>query len=109
MTRPALPLAAALLTAATLTALAPTALAQGVFVAPPPGTLDQAPVLTGKLARIAQEMRVYGVRADLSRLSERQISLLDLALHSGSSPARVQSRLRSILRPGLLQRTINRF
>lgn len=109
MIRSALPLAAALLTAATLMLPAPAAQAQGVFVSPPPGTLDAAPALTGKRARIERELRAYGIRADVSRLSNRQVSLIDNALHGGGSTSRVQSRVQSILRPGLLQRTINRF
>lgn len=109
MIRSVLPMTAALLTAATLTLPAPAAQAQGVFVAPPPGTLEAAAPLTGKRARVAREMRHFGIRADVSRLSARQVALLDVALHSGDSPGRVRSRLQSILRPGFLQRTINRF
>lgn len=96
----------------TLVATMPLALpaaAQGVFVGPPPGIGTQAAPLTGKRGRIDRELRKLGVPANVSRLSNQQIALIDTALHQSRSNGDTQSRVRSILRGGgALQRVIDR-
>ncbi|WP_179378924.1 hypothetical protein [Jannaschia marina] len=88
--------------------LAAPAAAQGVFVPPPPGIVGDAPELTGKRGRIARELRHYGFDTDVRRLSNQQLSLIDVALHEGRSNGDTQARIRSILRGGLLQRIIDK-
>lgn len=84
--------------------------AQGVFIPPPPGVVGKAAELTGKRKRVAHEMRTYGFNTDVARLSNRQIVLIDQAMHSGRSGGDTQSRIRSILSGGgVLQNLIDRF
>lgn len=84
------------------------AAAQGVFIGPPPSVVDAQP-LDGKRRRVARELTYFGVGdADVSRLSNRTIALLDNAIHGGGSRGYRSSRVRSILSGGgILQRTID--
>ena len=86
------------------------AAAQGVFVGPPPLVMD-APALDGKRARVARELTYLGFGgADVARLSNRTVALLDNAIHADGSQSYRQSRVRSILSGGgILQRAIDRI
>lgn len=91
------------------TPLAAPASAQGVFVPPPPGVVGPRAELTGRRARVGRELQFYGISADMGRLSNRKVSLLDNALHGGRSHNDTRLRLQSILSGGgLLQRIIDR-
>lgn len=103
MTRFALTLALTL-----VTPIALPAAAQGVFVPPPPGIVGEAPELTGRRGRIALELRHHGFYPNMARLSNRQVSLLDVALHQGRSGGDTRSRISSILNGGFLQRALDR-
>ncbi|CTQ48334.1 hypothetical protein [Jannaschia donghaensis] len=103
-----MPRAILILALAAAMPLAAPAAAQGVFVPPPPGIVGERAELTGRRGRIARELRFYGFDTDVARLSNRKVSLLDVALHEGRSSSGTQARIRSILRGGLLQRVIER-
>ena len=89
--------------------LAAPAAAQGVFVPPPPSVMAERGNLDGRLARISRELRTHGFDTDVAQLTNRQVTLIDVALHSGRSPGDTQARIRSILTRGPLQRILDGF
>ena len=89
--------------------LAGPATAQGVFVPPPPSVMAERGNLDGRRSRIANELRTYGFDTDVAQLSNRQVSLIDVALHSGRSRGDTQARIKGILTRGPLQRILDRF
>lgn len=88
--------------------LATPGTAQGVFIGPP-DTVTEPQALTGQRKRIARDLVRFGFAGtDLSRLSNRQVSLIANAIHSNRSQGDVTARIRSILSGGgLFQRTLD--
>lgn len=100
-------LAAALLALAVMLNVG-VASAQGVFIGPPPSIVDPQP-LTGRRGFLAQELRAFGFGdADVSRMSNQTVALLDNAIHGGGSQSTRRGRVASILNGGgILQRFVD--
>ena len=82
--------------------------AQGVYV-PAPEVAPAAP-LSGLRAHVARELPRYGYPGvDVTRLTGGQVATINSLIHSGRSHGDIASLISGVLRPGLLQRQIDRF
>ena len=91
-----------------IVALATSACSQGALTGPGITTIGQAP-LTGPRSNIENELPLYGYDdVDVSQLSNGQVMAIYRTLYSKRSPGDIRGRISSIIRPGPLQRGVDR-
>ncbi|WP_299812827.1 hypothetical protein [uncultured Jannaschia sp.] len=98
------------LSAATpITALLLTACTQGALSGSGVATAERAP-LSGPRANIERKLPVYGYDdVDVTRMSNGQVMAIYQTLYSKRSPGDIRARVGSIIRPGPLQRGVDRI